>query len=93
MAKPMAIAAIRATIARPRSAAARSPIMADEKTIRERAYHIWEAEGRPHGRDREHWERANREIAAETKKTTGKTTAAAKAKPVGKPKSAKATRK
>ena len=68
--------------------------MADEKTIRERAYNIWEAEGRPHGRDREHWERANREIEAETKKGAGKTTGAARAKPAaGKAKSAKAARK
>ena len=67
--------------------------MADEKAIRERAYHIWEAEGRPHGRDREHWERANREIAAEAKKTTGKTAGATKARPAGKPKSARAARK
>ena len=29
-----------------------------EKRIRDRAYYLWEAEGRPHGRDREHWERA-----------------------------------
>jgi len=30
-----------------------------------RAYAIWESEGRPHGRDHEHWLRAEREIAAE----------------------------
>jgi hypothetical protein len=33
-----------------------------EKTIRERAYAIWEASGRPHGRDRDHWFQAVREI-------------------------------
>jgi hypothetical protein len=61
--------------------------MADEKAIRERAYHIWEEEGRPHGRDREHWERASREIEAEAKKRRPrKTTIAAKAKPAGKAK-------
>ena len=68
--------------------------MADEKAIRERAYHIWEAEGRPHGRDREHWERASREIEAETKKRRPRKAAtAAKAKPAGKAKakSAKTT--
>ena len=32
--------------------------------IRERAYHLWEAEGRPHGREAEHWERARREFEA-----------------------------
>jgi hypothetical protein len=31
--------------------------------IRERAYAIWEEEGRPHGRDWEHWYRAMQEIA------------------------------
>lgn len=36
-----------------------------ERRIRERAYALWEAEGRPHGRDREHWHQAAEEIAAE----------------------------
>jgi hypothetical protein len=63
--------------------------MADEKAIRERAYHIWEAEGRPHGRDREHWERASREIGAEAGKRSRKPATAAKAKPAGKAKSAR----
>lgn len=30
--------------------------------IRERAYHIWEEEGRPHGRDDENWYRAEQEV-------------------------------
>jgi hypothetical protein len=33
--------------------------------IRDRAFLIWEAEGRPYGRNREHWLRAAAEIAAE----------------------------
>lgn len=33
-----------------------------ESTIRQRAYAIWEEEGRPHGREWDHWERALREI-------------------------------
>ncbi len=33
-----------------------------EDRIRERAHRIWEEEGRPEGRHREHWERACREI-------------------------------
>ena len=33
--------------------------------ISERAYQIWVAEGRVHGRHGEHWRRAEREIAAE----------------------------
>jgi len=33
--------------------------------ISERAYQIWVAEGRGHGRHDEHWQRAEREIAEE----------------------------
>ena len=36
-----------------------------ERRIRERAYEIWEREGRPEGREAEHWERAEAEIAAQ----------------------------
>ena len=32
--------------------------------IRQRAYELWEHEGRPQGRDREHWEQAEREVDA-----------------------------
>lgn len=35
----------------------------EPENIAERAYSIWEQEGRPHGRDRAHWERAERELA------------------------------
>ena len=31
--------------------------------IRERAYWLWEEEGRPEGRELDHWDRASREIA------------------------------
>jgi hypothetical protein len=34
------------------------------KTIAERAYTIWESEGRLHGADVEHWLRAEAEVAA-----------------------------
>ena len=34
----------------------------DEGAIRHRAYLIWEEEGRPLGREWDHWERALREI-------------------------------
>lgn len=37
----------------------------EEQRIRERAYAIWEQEGRPHGRDLDHRLRAEAEIAAE----------------------------
>jgi hypothetical protein len=36
-----------------------------EKEIRERAYAIWENEGRQEGRHVEHWERAERQINGE----------------------------
>lgn len=36
-----------------------------ERRIRERAHRIWEAEGKPHGRDRAHWEIAKFAIAEE----------------------------
>ncbi|MGD9479493.1 DUF2934 domain-containing protein [Shinella sp. G-2] len=39
--------------------------MDDERQewISKRAYGLWEAAGRPHGRDHEHWEQAARERA------------------------------
>ena len=30
----------------------------EDQLIAQRAYHLWETEGRPHGRDEDHWERA-----------------------------------
>jgi hypothetical protein len=33
-----------------------------EEIIRQRAHAIWEAQGRPDGHDREHWEQAIREL-------------------------------
>ena len=39
--------------------------MHDEQHIRQRAYEIWEQEGRPDGREDEHWAQALREIEAE----------------------------
>jgi hypothetical protein len=35
--------------------------------VRERAYQIWEREGRPHGRDFEHWVRAQVELTVEAR--------------------------
>ena len=46
----------------------------EEQQLRERAYSIWEQEGRPHGRDLEHRRRAEAEIAAE--RSRGRLTAA-----------------
>jgi Protein of unknown function (DUF2934) len=39
--------------------------------IRLRAYHLWEADGRPAGRDVEFWERARALIAIEDNPTAG----------------------
>jgi hypothetical protein len=36
-----------------------------DQLIRDRAYRIWERDGRPHGRDAEHWQQAAGEIEAE----------------------------
>jgi Protein of unknown function (DUF2934) len=36
----------------------------DDNLIREHAYGIWIAEGRPHGRDQAHWQRARHELLA-----------------------------
>ena len=54
----------------PAAASDRSPVQplaarADERRIRERAYGIWIEEGRPHGRDLAHWQRARQELQRE----------------------------
>jgi hypothetical protein len=68
----------------------------DEPKVSRKAYEIWEAEGRPHGRDQEHWHRAKAAVDAEQtakpkrapRKAAAPKTAAAKA---AKPAAAKAT--
>jgi len=35
-----------------------------EQLLQQRAYAIWETEGYPDGRDRAHWEQAERELSA-----------------------------
>lgn len=51
------------TAARKPAAGKAAASLADaEDAVRRRAYALWEEEGRPHGRDREHWERAEREV-------------------------------
>ncbi|HKM64544.1 MAG TPA: DUF2934 domain-containing protein [Acidisphaera sp.] len=42
-----------------------------ERHIRERAYHLWEVDGRPHGRDLEYWERARELIGMEENPGSG----------------------
>ena len=36
-----------------------------EHSIRQRAYEIWEMEGRPEGRHQDHWQQAARELGAD----------------------------
>ena len=43
-----------------------------EVRVRERAYHLWEADGRPHGREREFWERAEELVGMEENATAGR---------------------
>lgn len=58
----------------------------DETRIRIRAYAIWEAEGRPHGRDAVHWHEALRQLMVEDEAA-----APPAKKPVRKPPARKAT--
>ncbi|MFN3662751.1 DUF2934 domain-containing protein [Yoonia sp.] len=41
----------------------------DEELIRQRAFEIWEAEGRPDGRDEIHWQQAAADIQEATAET------------------------
>ncbi|HEY4173219.1 MAG TPA: DUF2934 domain-containing protein [Rhodopila sp.] len=52
----------------------RNPLAIDperEQRIRERAYHLWETEGKPHGRDVEYWERARELVGMEESAGSG----------------------
>ena len=51
-----------------------------EALIRERAYIIWEKNGRPFGRDKDHWFQAAKEVAA-TAPTNGASRLSQAAKP------------
>jgi hypothetical protein len=42
-----------------------------EQRVRERAYHLWEADGKPHGQDVEYWERARELVGMEESAGTG----------------------
>lgn len=51
-----------------------------EAEIGLRAYQIWEAEGKPHGKDFDHWLKAEAELAAaRAKKPAARKTATGKA--------------
>lgn len=42
-----------------------------EQRIRERAYHLWEADGRPHGGELDYWERARELVGMEENPQAG----------------------
>jgi hypothetical protein len=46
-------------------------VPSQDERIRVRAYHLWEADGRPRGREEEFWERARELIAIEDNPTAG----------------------
>jgi hypothetical protein len=81
-----------------KSKSANQPSEKVRRDIQMRAYHIWEGEGRPQGREREHWLRAEAEIlsrkpakTATSAKPNGvvRTVPAAKARRATKPKQTK----
>ena len=45
--------------------------IANEAEVRERAYYIWEREGRPQGRELQHWQAALRELSLEANSSNG----------------------
>jgi hypothetical protein len=59
---------------KPAGSSTRNPLAIDptrEQRVRERAYHLWESEGKPHGRDAEYWERARELIGMEESAGSG----------------------
>ncbi len=46
--------------------------MSREQIVRDTAYAIWEAEGKPVGRDAEHWRQAEERVAASLGEPAGK---------------------
>jgi hypothetical protein len=75
MAKTGVSKAAKSVGAKPKSATKAAPdattraappieLRVDDDRIRERAYGIWIAEGRPDGREHAHWQRARHELLA-----------------------------
>jgi hypothetical protein len=59
---------------KPDRLSSRNPLSSDperENRVRERAYLMWEADGRPHGRDVEYWERARELVGMEESAGSG----------------------
>lgn len=61
--------------------------------IRKRAYEIWEGEGRPHGRDVQHWFQAETEFRPPLRVVAGRSVSRAPAKKPARPRKAKAASK
>ena len=61
-----------------------------DQAIRERAYTIWEREGRPHGRERDHWLQAVWELSGEAARAAA---LSSPARPAAKPRPGKRRRK
>jgi hypothetical protein len=78
--------------------AARSAKGSLQERIKQRAYELWEADGRPHGKDAEHWARAERELTqggagyASAKTGNGKASNGASAKAASRSPSAAASK-
>ncbi len=54
--------------ATPNVATSEAMVCEVEELIRQRAYFLWEDEGRPHGRETDHWHRATTELQKELQK-------------------------
>ena len=57
----------------------------NDESIRDRAYAIWEREGRPQGRERDHWLQAAWELSGEAAKAAATSKAAKPAAKARKP--------
>ena len=42
----------------------------DDAAVREKAYYLWEEDGKPHGRDQEYWQRAMVALSSKAKMDT-----------------------
>jgi hypothetical protein len=54
---------------------------ANHRLIQERAYQIWLREGRPHGRDQDHWRQAEQEVAKQYHASDARPDTSARPKP------------
>ncbi len=57
-----------------------------DKRVQQRAYEIWESEGRPEGRQQEHWQQARTELSEAQSEASADRIRAKKEKPAAKAK-------